>query len=191
MKRSLWSCSFFVVLTVCGGQLMGGETVDPAAKPLVLPVGSGEGATAERKAKEQRLQAIQGEITALMKQEREFNDTVRAKYLSIESMKTNLNAQDQEYIALKQDLAAAEKRVAELRDQLRKKVDGMPEVQGAQAQMVAIKGQMQENKKKITELLKEKSRLSSELFAETQKDTPPVKAREVAPTAKPTAVSAP
>ena len=170
---------------------MGGETVDPAAKPLVLPVGSGEGATAERKAKEQRLQAIQGEITALMKQEREFNDTVRAKYLSIESMKTNLNAQDQEYIALKQDLAAAEKRVAELRDQLRKKVDGMPEVQGAQAQMAAIKGQMQENKKKITELLKEKSRLSSELFAETQKDTPPVKAREVAPTAKPAPVSAP
>lgn len=193
MNRNLWSLSALVGFSACVVTVLATDVPAPvkeAGQPAKVEKSSGT-VSPEQKANEQRLLAIQKEITELKRQDAQLRDAIRKQFISIESAQTNIISQDKEFILLNEQLKQASAQVAELRAKIKQKMDSMPEFKDASDKMTAIKGQMQENSRKLTELLKEKSKLNSEIFAAMQKDHPPVKANEIPPVQKPSTVALP
>jgi chromosome segregation ATPase len=152
------------------------KTETPAAK-VEKPKDGG----VELQAKKERLLALQNEISALKQQYAQLRDAISKHFISMDTIHADVNAQDQDYILLKQELKQAESKVMELRAKLKQKTDTMPEFKDAADKMAALQGQMLDNSRKLTELLAQTSRLKSEIVVATQKDKPPVKAKEIPP----------
>jgi chromosome segregation ATPase len=182
MKRNLVYFSALVGFSMGIGSVMAADAPAPVkTETPAVKMEKSKDVAVERKAKEERLVTIQDEISILKRQDSQLRDAIRKQFMALETFQTNINTQDQEFIALNEQLKEANARVGELRAKLKQKTDSMPEFKDATAQMTAIQSQMQDNSRKLTELLKEKSRLNSEIFAAMQKDQPPVKTKPISP----------